>query len=85
MVFTVFIFTDMFQVCTITTYIIPLHTGGALFLRVPSKEDHRGLYLLDDGITIPPFTGGLFRGQIVLTPGIKTHVFLVYTKNHFNG
>ena len=46
----------------ITNYIIPLHTGGALFHSAPSwpahsintkfytqrKDDHRGLYSLDD-------------------------------------
>ena len=32
MVFTEFIITDTFQVWTITNYIIPLHTGGVLFI-----------------------------------------------------
>ena len=58
MVFTALIITDTFQVCTITIYIISLHTGGALSHSASSwpvhsintefytqkKEDHRGLY-----------------------------------------
>ena len=32
MVFTEFIITDMFQVCTITDHIISPHIGGALFI-----------------------------------------------------
>ena len=55
------IITDMIHICTITNYIIPLLTGGTLFLSVPSintefntqkKDDHRGLYSLDDRITV---------------------------------
>ena len=92
MVFTMFIISDTIQVRTITVKIIPLQSGGTLSQRakltggqlqaqssIQWKDDHRDLFTLDDGITIPPFTGGPFQGSDCVNTDKG------YKKKHFNG
>ena len=89
-IYNVYWLLSQFKFVQSLTQLLPSNLEVALYLRAKltcTAQKHRCIFTeveyiefyitLDGGITIPPCTGGLFRGQIVLTPGILSDLSLL--------